>query len=75
MRFRFLYLDKNGEEKCTFYRMEDLPRLVGLNDHPGAPEDSLKIRRFREIVASEFVEPNIGFFRRFYDEALLHGAK
>lgn len=55
----------------TLHRMEDLPRLAGTGDHPGAPADSPAIRRFVAMIREEVVIPHRDFFLSFYDAAQL----
>lgn len=55
------------EGSYTLYRMEDTPRLAGLNDHPGAPSRSPAIDEFQRLVKEHVIGPHRDFFHQFYE--------
>jgi hypothetical protein len=62
----FAYM-ADPEHEFTLHRMEDLPRLRGMSEHVDENRDS-KVKRYREEIKVEVIEPNREFFERFYKD-------
>lgn len=56
------------DPKFELYRMEDMPRTAGTNEHPTAPDESPKIELYRERVWKLIALPYEPFFTQFYTE-------
>lgn len=67
MHYRAMFEYLQGHE-ATFYRMEDLPRLEGTNDHDEVPEDAERVKQFQDAVREHVIEPNRAFFAKFYKD-------
>lgn len=62
----FEYMDRD-DVNYTLYRMEDLPKLMGVNEH--VPEDrARRVRRFQEEVKLHVIEPYRDFFSKYYKD-------
>lgn len=64
-RCMFEYLE---DHEATFHRIEGLPRLAGIDDHQGAPEQSSKITQYQSAVIEHVIEPHRDFFATFYPD-------
>jgi len=60
----FDYLETHDAE---FYRVEDLPRLAGTDDHP-EKRDTKHLDEFYAAITESVVEPHRAFFARFYED-------
>lgn len=50
----------------TLYKMEDMPRLDGLNDAPELRKDTAQVHEYQRIIQEKVVDKHGEFFERFY---------
>lgn len=61
--FRFI-----GNEAATLHKVEDIPRLAGLDDHDVVRDVNLaSIHEYKDMIHDTIVVPHLSFFRDFYD--------
>ena len=65
----FWFLEEGKEHRgVTLYRMEDIPKLAGNNEHKDISLDLHTIPIYQDAVREKVIEPHRGFFEEFYED-------